>query len=78
MHLEDKWQESECGGLERRFVQMLAKNGMRVWEIDLQRHELIDYGFAKQQEPRVGEKHVIADVPESIIAREVIHRDDEN
>lgn len=75
--MEGKWQESENGKLERRFIHMLAQNGMRVWEIDLRRHEIIDYGFAKKQGLCSGEKNVIPDVPESIIAREVIHQDDE-
>lgn len=75
--MKEKWQESESGELERRFIHMLAQNGVRVWEIDLRRHELIDYGFAKQQDTHDGKKNVIQDVPESIIARGVIHRDDE-
>lgn len=75
--MKEKWQESESGELERRFIHMLGQNGVRVWEIDLRRHELIDYGFAKQQDTHDGKKNVIQDVPESIIARGVIHRDDE-
>ncbi len=75
--MEGKWQESESGKLERRFIHMLAQNGMRVWEIDLRRHEIIDYGFAKKQDSCDDERNVIPNVPESIIAREVIHRDDE-
>lgn len=75
--MREKWQESESGELERRFIHMLAQNGVRVWEIDLRRHELIDYGFAKQQDTHDGKKNVIQDVPESIIARGVIHQDDE-
>lgn len=75
--MEERWQESESEKLERRFIHMLAQNGMRVWEIDLQRHEIIDYGFSKKQGACSGGRNVIPDVPESIIAREVIHRDDE-
>ena len=71
------WQGREYEEFERRFIQMLAQHGIRVWEVDLQRHEIIDYGFFKSKYLRKGEKNVVTNVPETIISRGAIHRDDE-
>lgn len=64
------------GELERRFVQMLIQNGLWAWELDLRRHEIINSSYLPMQNPSGMNDAVIANVPESIIAKGIIHRDD--
>lgn len=74
--METNWQESVNGELERRFVQMLIQNGLWAWELDLCRHEIINSTYLSMQNPSGMNNAVIANVPESIIAKGIIHKDD--
>lgn len=68
--------KDQSAELESRFVQMLIQNGLWAWEYDMRRREIIKYGFLKQSDPYGYKEEVIENVPESIIARGTIHRDD--
>lgn len=76
--MNGKWRKNQDanGKLEQRFMHMLAQNGMWVWELDLQRHEIIDYGFTNVQEGQAGVRRVIPNAPESVFARGEIYPDD--
>lgn len=62
--------------LESRFVQMLIQNGLWAWEFDMQRHEIVKYSFLKQTDPFGYGETVIENVPNSVIAKGTIYKDD--
>lgn len=62
--------------VESRFIQMLVQNGLWAWDFDIRRREIIKFRFLKQSDPYGYEEEVIENVPESIIARGTIHKDD--
>lgn len=77
MHsVENVRRTKEKDGLENRFVQMLMQNGLWAWEYDVKRREIIKYDFLRERDPFEGEADVLENVPESIIARQVIYKED--
>lgn len=74
--MEGSWQECANEELKHRFVQMLIQNGLWAWELDLQRHEIINSSYLPMVNPSGMNEAVIANVPESIIAKGIIHKDD--
>lgn len=62
--------------LERRFKQVLLQNGLWVWEYDMERREINKYNLANQQDPYGYRDKIIPNVPESIIERGTIYKDD--
>lgn len=62
--------------LESRFVQMLVQNDLWAWEIDLERRAIINYDFLKGRNPYGYSEKIIENVPDSIIERGTIYKDD--
>ena len=69
---EKKRQRTE---LENRLVQLLDQNGVWAWEYDMKRRMVIKYPFMRENPYGEGGE-VILDVPNSIIAKNLIHKDD--
>ena len=62
--------------LENRFVQMLIQNDLWAWEVDLERGQLINYDFLKGHNPYGYAEEVIDNVPDSIIERGIVYKED--
>lgn len=68
--------EREMKELESLFLQMLIQNGLWAWEYDIERRQIIKYPFLSQRDPYGYEEDIIANVPDSIIARGTIYKED--
>ena len=61
--------------LENRLVQLLNQNGVWAWEYDMKRRMVIKYPFMRE-DPYGNDEEVILNVPDSILAKNLIYRDD--
>lgn len=74
--MEEEKKNEEGTELESRFIQMLIQNGLWAWEFDMRTHEIIKYSFLKRKDPYGYAEEIIQNVPDSIIARGTIYKDD--
>ena len=68
--------EREMKELESMFLQMLLQNGIWAWEYDIEHRQIIRYPFLTKSDPYGYDEEVIANVPDSIIARGTIYEED--
>lgn len=63
--------------LENRFIRTLEQNGIKAWDFDIQRSEIIRYRYGGTDSSCITEETVIQNVPESILSGGTIHPEDE-
>ena len=74
--MEPMNQEWETKELESLFLQMLMQNGLWAWEYDIERSQIIKYPFLAKRDPYGYEENIIENVPDSIIERGTIYKED--
>lgn len=62
--------------LEKRFIQTLMQNGLWVWDYDMRSREIIKYNYTEQRDPFGCPEKIITNVPQSIIERGIIYKED--